>query len=171
MKNFIKTIRSSSLVVLAAVALVASAAGVASAQANVPRDPSSKQAIPLEHIGAKVCRVSQSANQVFCAAGAGRVYEVCAFGTNVSAGKGAMAFDTVSSSQWLAGSPTFQTTYSISPIVYGTAPIGSTDSNVGMARCWKPIAPVRFESGLGILADSNSVSILATYRLDTGVNP
>ena len=171
MKNLTSKFKKYSLAVLAAVALVASAAGVASAQARNPRDPDTKAPVAVEHVGAKTCRISQSATQVFCAAGAGRVYEVCAFGTAVTVGKGAMAFDTVSSAQWSGGSPTFQTTYGISPIVYGTGPIASLTSDAWSPRCWKPAVPVRFESGLGILADSNTVSVIATYRLDSGINP
>lgn len=171
MNNFTQKLKKSILVVSAVAAFMAAAAGVASAQARNPRDPDSKAPVALEYVGAKVCSSQQTAAAKFCVAGAGRLYELCAYGTTVTAGKGAMAFDTVSAAQWTAGSPTFQTNYNISPIVYGTAPVGSTDSNVGSVRCWKPAAPVRFENGLGILADNASVSIIATYRLDTGINP
>ena len=170
MKKNIKTIKSLLAVSVVALFMSASAAPVL-AQAFAPRDPATKQAVALEHLGAKVCRSNQTVNQKFCVAGAGRLYELCAFGTSVLPGKGAMAFDTVSSAQWLNGSPDFQTTYGISPIVYGTGPAASTGDNAYSLRCWKPSVPVRFENGLGILADHGGTSVIAVYRLDSGINP
>lgn len=170
MKNTIKTIKSVLAVTVVAL-LVGASAEFANAQARAPRDPDTKQALDINHVGAKVCRSNQTVNQKFCAAGAGRLYELCAFGTNVLPGKGAMAFDTVSSAQWLNGSPDFQTTYGISPIVYGTGPAASTGDNAYSLRCWKPSVPVRFENGLGILADHGGTSVIAVYRLDSGINP
>lgn len=163
MKKMFKSV----LAGLVAVALVASAAGVASAQAFAPRDPNTKQALDINHVGAKTCRVNQGGAAKLCESGAGRIYELCAFGTAVTVGKGAMAFDSAVTSS----ASNFQMTFGISPIVFGTGATGVSSIADWSPKCWKPAVPVRFENGLGLLADSDSVSAIVTYRLDSGINP
>ena len=170
MENIINGIKKSLVIIGVATLLVGVSAPSVQA-ARAPRDPETKQALSIDHIGGKVCKVNQSAGQVFCAAGSGMLYELCGFGTAVTAGKGVMAFDTVSSTQWLGGSPTFQTTYGMSPIVYGTSATGVDSSSYWAVKCWKPAVPARFENGLGLITDSTSMSAIAVYRLDSGVNP
>ena len=168
MKTMNKTIKS--VLAVAAVALLVGASVAPAFAAEEPKSPSGRGRIALEYLGAKVCRANQNDTQAFCAAGSGILYELCSFGTAAVVGKGSMAFDTVSSAQWLGGSPSFQTTYGISPIVYGT---GNSGSSVGewAVKCWKPSVPVRFENGLGIKGDDDSITTLAIYRLDSGINP
>jgi len=153
----------------AAVALVVVASLVAPAfAAKAPKDPDGRGTIPLEYLGAKACRVNQTTSPKECATASGLLYQVCAFGTAVAQGKGAIAFDSANPTH---GSPDLQKTTGISPIVYGTSS-NSTDSTALWAvKCWTPPVPVRFENGLGLVTDSTSVSVLAIYRLDSGVNP
>lgn len=137
--------------------------------ARAPRDPGTLQALDIQHIGAKKCFSRQTTGPKSCTTATGFIYELCAFGTAVVVGKGAMAFDT--GSQFTSTTVNLQNSDGMSPIVYGTGPVGSSGEDAWFPRCWKPKVPVRFENGLGLLADDGSVSVMAIYRLDSGVNP
>lgn len=149
------------------VALLVSVAPIKSFAASEPKQPDGRGRIALEYIGAKVCRTSQSVVAKSCVVGSGMLYELCAFGTAAVVGKGMMAFDSAVTSSM----SNFQATFNISPIVYGTSAVGSVGPDQWTVRCWKPSVPVRYENGLGLLADDGSISGLATYRPDSGPNP
>lgn len=153
-------------------ALLALAVGLASfpslaLAATEPRDLNGKGRIALEYIGCKPARVTQSANGVLGATGSGMLYWIQAFGTAATVGKGVLAFDTINASVVTS----FQSQQlALSPIVYGTSDFALSNATRHV-REWVPSVPVRFENGLWLLTDSNTVSAIACYRLDSGVNP
>lgn len=165
MKKNIQKLKA--LLAVSVVALLMSAAAAPAFAARAPRDPGTLQALDIAHIGAKACRVDNSTTSKQCASGSGMLYALCSYGTTAVAGKGSVAFDTVTAAD-IAG---FASLLAISPIVYGTNVAGLTGNDAVMPKCWAPPVPVRFEGGLVVKQDDTGHDTLALYRLDSGVNP
>jgi hypothetical protein len=153
----------------AALALVASFAVPSGAvQPRKPKAADGGFMENLDFVGANVCRSLQTTSPKSCATSSGILLMLCAYGTAVAVGKGAIAFDSANPTH---GSPTLQKDTAISPIVYGTGATGVSSIASWEPKCWAPKGGSRFENGMGLVADDGSVSILALYRLDTGANP
>lgn len=167
MKNILKRL-TKGLALIAAVGLLASLAPVQSfARSANEKDINNREVILPQYAGARVCRVDNTTTSKQCASGSGLLYAICGYGTTSVAGKGSMAFDTVTA----ADIANFGSLLAISPIVYATANTAASGNDMRTAQCWIPPVPARYESGLAAKQDDAGHDTLLLFRPDSGVNP
>ncbi len=170
MKNLKKIV--SGLLGAAMVLVLSMSVALAATHIYHPKDLNTLP-IGFDILGAKTGVANRTATATLVTAGQGLLFELCYYGTGgETSGKGAMAFDTDTAASIVDWLPSAGTTHrEISPIVYdylGTATATAGNNNIG---CWQPIIPKRFYYGLVIEANDAGGTVMASYRLDSAVNP